>query len=133
MATDTPQSDQTQVASIPQSTKEKVASGIGGMLSAGSGQAFQGSDLQSAIEKHYQQRLEEARMNAQSAAQAKSILLHNWDPETGQPLTDEARQRYQSRYDTAYAAYSKAAGVNKETKGIIARGKAIMDHITRKA
>ena len=126
-------SDAPVVNSIPQSTGEKVISGVGGVLKAGSGQSFQGSDLEAAIQKHYQQRLEEARMNAQSAATAKAALMHNFDPETGQPLTDESRQKYQMRYDTAYAAYSKAAGVNKEAKGILARGKAIIDHFTGKA
>jgi hypothetical protein len=132
MADKTQQLEPPPVASIPQSSGEKFASGIGGMLSAGTGQQFQGSDLQQAIEKHHAQRLEEARMNAETASRNWAILQHGVDPDTNQPfekLPPEVKQRYQTRFETSQAAYEKAAGVNKDAKNIIQRGKILLQHI----
>jgi hypothetical protein len=119
---------------LPESKGEALQSGFAQFLKAGTGQQYQGSDIEAAIKKHYDQRVEEARMNAESASRAWAILHdpNGIDPETGKPLDDAGRQKYQNRFDTAYAAYNKAAGVSKESKGIIAQGKAVLDHFSKR-
>jgi hypothetical protein len=119
---------------LPPSKGEALQTGVGGFLKAITGQQMQGSDLEASIQKHYQQRVEEARMNAESASRAWAILHdpNGIDPETGKPLDDAGRQKYQNRFDTAYAAYNKAAGVSKESKGIIAQGRSVLDHFSKR-
>lgn len=115
-----------QVQDVPPTTGERVmgvASGVLGHLGRGTvtGGGTNTSPLDSAIEKHHQQRLNEAKMHRQNAQTYASALATGSDPQTGQPLSPEQKQQYQDWYNASWQAYTKIAGVSKETKQAIAQ------------
>jgi len=124
-----PQDPSLTVSDVKPSFKERALGVIGGILSGGAGQKPGESALDQAIAKHHQQRLDEARMHRQNAATYAGVLATGFDPKTGQKLTPEQEQQYQNWYDTSWAAYEKAAGLTKETKGALQRAKAIADRV----
>jgi hypothetical protein len=123
-----------QVRDIPRTTGEKVmgvASGILGPLGHGSvtDEGSNTNKLDDAISKHHQQRLDEARMHRQNYQTYASALATGTDPQTGEPLSPEKQQQYQTWKDASWAAYTKLAGVTKETKAALQKQGAIVDAI----
>lgn len=116
-----------QIDSVEPTTKERVLKGIGGAVAGATGASSAGLDAQ--IEKHQQARLNEARMHRKNASTYAAILATGKDPATGQALSPEDEQKYQDWYNASMAAYEKAAGVNKETKGAIGKAKVLAEHI----
>lgn len=113
-----------QVQDVPATRLERV----GGMISAATSslgrdmsQPRQPNKLDTAMDKHHQQRLNEARMHRQNAATYASALATGSDPQTGQPLSPEQKQQYQDWYNASWQAYTKIAGVNKDTKAALAQ------------
>lgn len=113
-----------QVQDVPATGLERA----GGMISAATSslgrdmsQPRQPNKLDAAMDKHHQQRLNEARMHRQNAATYASALATGSDPQTGQPLSPEQKQQYQDWYNASWQAYTKIAGVNKDTKAALAQ------------
>lgn len=125
------------VTQVPRTAKERIFGGIGGMLQdagtpiSGTPRGG-GSRLEQAVQKHYDSRLNEAKMHRRNATTYAAVLSTNIDPETGKPLTPEQRQQYQDWYNASWGAYQKIAGVTKETKGALAKGKAVLDQVTNR-
>lgn len=120
--------DPTQAAFDESSQVPKV----GGNALEGLATSFgapKGSALDNAIQQHHQARLDEAKMHRRNASTAAGILTYGIDPKTGQSLTDEQRTQYTNEYKAAMAAYEKAAGVNKETKGAIQKARMLVEHM----
>lgn len=117
------------VTQIPRTGKERVMGAIGGVLSAGGGHGQGGSKLEQAVSKHYQARLDEAKMHRRNASTYAAVLATGINPQTGQPLTDQEKEQYQNWYNASWNAYQKIAGVTKETKGALQKGKAVLEHI----
>jgi hypothetical protein len=126
----------TQVPDVPRTGMEKV----GGFVSAATGRLGRGTVtggddsrnsnlLDDAIQKHHQQRLDEARMHRQNYQTYASALATGTDPQTGEPLSPEKQQQYQTWKDASWAAYTKLAGVTKETKAALQKQGAIVDTI----
>lgn len=113
-----------QVQDVPATGLERA----GGMISAATSslgrdmsQPRQPNKLDAAMDKHHQQRLNEARMHRQNAATYASALATGSDPQTGQPLSPEQKQQYQDWYNASWQAYTKIAGVDKDTKQQLAQ------------
>lgn len=117
------------VTKIPRTGGERVKGMIGGILDAGGGRKAGSSQLEQEVEKHYGARLDEAKMHRRNATTYAGILASGINPQTGEKLTDEEKQQYQNWYNASWNAYQKIAGVTKETKGVLAKGKAILEHI----
>jgi hypothetical protein len=124
-----PQDPSLTVSDVRPDFKERALGVLGGILSGGAGQAPGESSLDRAIAKHHQMRLDEARMHRQNAATYAGVLATGFNPKTGVKLTPEEEQQYQNWYDASWAAYEKAAGISKETKGALQKSKAIADRI----
>lgn len=142
-----PPTDDT-VQAISPDTKERVLGGIGGFLSGATGAGgsdrgtpFHDSDLGRALEDHHSQRLAEAQMHQASVAKAGAALAQiqqGINPETGQKFNpndpqdqvqmEQMRQFYEKQFNAAHDLFVKTAGVNKETKGALAKGKMLLDH-----
>ncbi len=118
------------VSDVKPNFKERAFGALGGIIAGGAG--LKDNPLDAAIEKQHQKRLDEARMHRLNAATYAGILSTGIDPTTGDKLTPEARQKYQNWFDAAWAAYEKAAGVSKETKGALAKAKAVVGHLIGK-
>jgi hypothetical protein len=121
-----PGSDVTQVNPT---TGERVMGALGGLLSGGSGRKPQDSPLDQAVAQHMQKRLDEAKMYRRNAATYAAALATGVNPQTGAPLTDEEKAQYQNWKDASWRAYEKSAGVNKETKAHLSKGRAILEHL----
>ena len=117
------------VSDVQPDTKERVLSTIGGILTQGSGRKANAPQLDEAIARHHQQRLDDARMHRQNAATYAGVLATGTDPKTGAPLTPEQEAQYQNWYNSAWAAYEKAAGVDKNTKGALQKAKTLADYV----
>ena len=113
-----------QVPDVPASGKEK-AFGLIGALTTGKPK---GGPLDQAIEKHHQQRLDEAKMHRRTAAQALGIYSYGIDPKTGEKLTPEQEQQYLNEWNSSMEHYAKVAGVNKETKAQIQKAKMLAEY-----
>lgn len=117
-----------QVQDVPATGMERmgrVVGAIGGSLGRGSvtggGDGSNSNKLDAAIDKHHTQRLNEAKMHRQNAATYASALATGTDPQSGQPLSPEQKQQYQDWYNASWQAYTKIAGVNKDTKAALAQ------------
>jgi len=117
-------SDAAQVPDVPASGKEK-AFGLIGALTTGKPK---GGALDEAIQKHHQQRLDEARMHRRTASTALGIWSYGIDPKTGEKLTPEQEQQYLNEWNSAMESYQKVAGVNKETKAAIQKARQLAEY-----
>lgn len=116
---------------VPQSGKERILSGIGGMLKAGSGQDPDSSALVSAMKKHHQQQVDIAQKHYNDWKTYTGILATGNNPDTGKPLTAEEAEKYYNLREATGAALDKVSGVNKDIKGKFARVKMLADHIIK--
>lgn len=116
---------------VDPSTKERVLSGVGGMLKAGSGQDPNSSALVQAMQKHHQQQVDIAQKHYNDWKTYTGVLATGNNPETGKPLTAEEAEKYYNLREATGAALDKTAGVNKDIKGKFARVKMIADHIIK--
>jgi hypothetical protein len=112
---------------LPPTKREKVGSFISTLLKP-PGQK-EDTPLQQHLKEHYQRRYDEAKMYHDQVVQYGSVLTIGKNPQTGQPLTDEERKQYQNWYDAALQSYTKAAGVDKQSKQALQRNTAIAQHI----
>jgi len=114
---------------IPKSTGERILGGIGGFLEGGSGRDFRNSPLGAAVQKHYDARMAEAEMHHKNASTYAGILATGIDPATGKPISPEERAKYEAWFNAEWQAYEKIAGVDKESKGLLGKAKAIVGHL----
>lgn len=114
---------------VSRDAKERIFGALGGVLSAGGNTKFEDTALGKHIAEHYQRRVDEAKMHRQNMATYGGVLAAGFNPQTGQPLSDDEKRQYQTWYDAASAAYEKAVGVSKEGKGAAQKTKAILGHI----
>lgn len=117
-------------SSIPRSPKERIFGVAEGVLEAAT--KGQPTPLQQHLQEHYQRRYDEAKMYHDQVVQYGSVLATGNDPATGQPLTDEQKRQYQNWYDAAMQSYTKAAGVDKQSKGAIQKNAAVLQHVIQK-
>lgn len=115
------------ISDVAPTGKERLLRGLGGAIAGGSGASMSGID--DAIAKEHARRLDQAKMYRNLAATTASQLAAGFDAKTGAPLTPEQEQTLQHQYEAAWAAYEKAAGVSKDTKGALQRAKAIVEHV----
>ena len=127
-------SDQAAVPNIPNSPKERVF-GMLGALTGGlkDSTTGKGNALDDAIQKHHQQRLDEARMHRRTASTALAIWSYGTDPKTGQKLTPEQEQQYLNEWNASMDAYNKVAGVNKQTKQAIQQSRMLAEQTAKAA
>jgi hypothetical protein len=132
-------SDASQVPDVPKSGLEKGMGIVAGLTTG----RPKGGPLDEAIEKHHQQRLDEARMHRKTAATAAGILTYGIDPTTGKPLVDPQTgeklvnpktgnayiDEYTNDYKTAMGHYEKVAGVSKEAKEAIKKSRMLIEHM----
>lgn len=105
--------------------------GIGGAIAGGAGIDFGSTGLGKALAAHHQRRVDEADMHRRNSATYAAVLSTGINPNTGQPLTPDERQQYQTWFDASWGAYEKLTGVSKETKAAVAKSKAVLDHIIK--
>lgn len=115
--------------SVKPTTKERVLGGVTGFLRGATGQDPNNTPMDQAIARAQAARLDEARMHRQDAANAVGVLATGYNPTTRASLTPAERTQYENRYKAAMGLYEKAAGTTKETKGAIAKMRAIADHL----
>jgi hypothetical protein len=116
-------------SSIPRSPKEKIFGVAEGVLEAAT--KGQPTPLQQHLQEHYQRRYDEAKMYHDQVVQYGSVLATGNDPSTGQPLTDDQKRQYQNWYDAAMQSYTKAAGVDKQSKGALQKNATILQHVIK--
>lgn len=121
--------DAGDVTGAPSSMKDRVLGAAGKTLSALGGRDPNTSPLDAAVQKHHEQKLAEIQMHRKNMATYGGILAAGIDPDTGQPLTDEKKQQYTHWYNLSKDAYTKAAGVNKDTKAAVQKSTAVVDHV----
>lgn len=127
------------VTEVQPTKKERILKGIGGAVAGATGASS--DNLFGAIEKHQQARLNEAKFhqnNIKTTGSALHMIHQGWDPEAQMRFDDPGYKgegqaaleaRYTDWYNSATAAFQKAAGVDKGTKAAVARSKGIVDHI----
>jgi len=114
---------------IPRSTGEHALGAFNAATSGAVGLDAKGTPLDGAIAAHHQARLDQARKHYADATTYAAVLAHGMDPETGQPLDDAGKQKYNTLRDAAWDAYAKIAGVSPETKKAIDTHKTITDAV----
>jgi hypothetical protein len=112
------------VTDVSRSPKERV----GGIISALTG--GQSGKLDDVIAAHHQKRLDAARRARQEWSDYHSVLTTGKNPDTGDPLTDDEKAKYQNWADGAWADYEKAAGVNPQAKKSLQQSKGLIDRVT---
>ncbi len=116
------------------SVADKLATGLGSLESqyaaeGGVNLPFDKTPIGQAVARHYQRRLAESAMHYQAATTLAQVLASGQDPTTGNPLTPQQRQQYLDQWDAAYEAYAKSAGIDKQSKSLLQRGKSVVEHI----
>jgi hypothetical protein len=125
------------ITSVPDSGKDRFGGVLAGILKAAGGDT---GSLEKSLQQHNDQRLAEARMHQQHTALYATILAtahrtvsaqapYGIDPTTNTPMTKEQYDYYTQAYQTSMSAYEKAAGTNKQSKGILAQAKMLMQHV----
>lgn len=118
------------VTSVDPTNRETVMGGIRHILSNVAGRDYAQTGIGQAIQQHQAQRLADAQMNQKNANVFAAALGAGEigpdgqptgmipDPQTGQerPMTPQERQFYLGRWQKAHEDYTKAAGVDKDTK-----------------
>src|SRR5271155_6282645 len=82
-----------------------------------------GTPIERAVQEHYKGRVAQIQMYHQGATALGAALAAGpqgpdgkptgINPQTGQPMTPEEKQRFQSQYEEAWTRYNEAAGVDK--------------------
>src|SRR5271156_1348569 len=92
-----------------------------------------GTPIEMAIQEHYKGRVAQIQLYHQGATALGAALAAGpqgpdgkatgINPQTGQPMTPEEKQHFQSQYEEAWTRYNEAAGVDKKTKDMLKQSK----------
>lgn len=115
------------VKDVPFSTKDKVLGGLGSFIQGATGGDFSKTPLAQSIQKHHQQRLDEAQMHQRNYATYSAVLASGTNPDTHEALTPDEVEKYQNMRDLSWDGYEKAAGVNKDIKAGLQKQKTVVD------
>lgn len=110
--------------------KPSVGERLGGILGAFTGANGTNGSLDDAIKQHHNERLQLAQRHRQEWSTYHSAATSGLDPQTGQPLSDDDKAKYESWANSAWDNYVKAAGVNPDAKKSLERNKGVIDRLT---